>query len=117
MNTRGKTGKQGEELAQAYVRQYCSILAVNWKSGRYELDIIAEKNGQLFFIEVKTRTSDKFGYPEEAVNYKKEQHIRAAAVSYMEVHDLDPVAIRFDIIAIILHPDGSHSLCHLKDVC
>jgi len=117
MNTRGKTGKRGEELAQAYVQRYCAIRAVNWKSGRYELDIIAEQQGQLFFIEVKTRTGDKFGFPEEAVDHKKISHIHAAAESYMERYDLRPAAIRFDIIAIVLHRDGTHSLSHFRDVC
>lgn len=108
-------GQRGESIAQAYVRRHCTILHVNWKCGRREIDIIAEKEQHLFFIEVKTRSTDRFGWPEEAVNHRKEAHIRSVAENYLLYYDLNPVAIRFDIIAITFNGD-EYELVHLRDV-
>jgi putative endonuclease len=108
-------GQQGESIAQAYVRRYCTILHVNWKSGRKEIDIIARKNEQVYFIEVKTRSTDRFGWPEEAVNARKEEHIRSVATDYLLYYNLNPAAIRFDIIAITFSGE-KYELEHLKDV-
>jgi putative endonuclease len=108
-------GQQGESIARAYVRRHCTILHANWKCGRREIDIIAQKEQQLFFIEVKTRSTDRFGWPEEAVNHRKEEHIRSVAEQYLLQYDLGPVAIRFDIIAITFFGEA-YELLHLKDV-
>ncbi|SEW50556.1 YraN family protein [Chitinophaga arvensicola] len=108
-------GQRGESIAQAYVRRHCTILHVNWKCGKREIDIIARKAEELFFIEVKTRSTDRFGWPEEAVNYRKEEHIRSVAEEYLLQYDLEPVAIRFDIIAITFSGEV-YELLHLKDV-
>ncbi|NLR58063.1 YraN family protein [Chitinophaga polysaccharea] len=108
-------GQQGEAIAQAYVRRHCSVLHVNWKSGRREIDIIAGKDNNIYFIEVKTRCSDRYGWPEEAVNYKKEEHIRSVASDYLLQYGLHPVSIRFDIIAITFYGD-TYDLMHLRDV-
>ncbi len=116
MNSNGDIGKQGEQLAVQYTAGYCNIRHVNWKYGRYELDIIAEKAGTIYFIEVKTRTSTYFGFPEDAVTLAKEAHIRAAAEQYLDTYDLHPKAIRFDIISIVLRSGHSPELVHLKDV-
>ncbi|MBV8251094.1 MAG: YraN family protein [Chitinophaga sp.] len=116
MNSNRNIGKQGEQLAAQYTAGYCSIRHVNWKYGRYELDIIAERGGTIYFIEVKTRSSTHFGFPEDAVTVVKEAHIRAAAAHYLETYDLHPQAIRFDIISIVLRRGHSPELVHLKDV-
>ncbi|MEC5144673.1 YraN family protein [Chitinophaga sp. 212800010-3] len=108
-------GKQGEIIARAYVAQYCKILHVNWKSGKREIDIIAEKNGHLFFIEVKTRNTNRFGWPEEAVNGRKQEHIRSVATDYLHHFNLSPATIRFDIIAITFQ-EKEYELVHFRDV-
>ncbi|MFY0255654.1 YraN family protein [Chitinophaga sp. 30R24] len=95
-----KLGQRGEAIAQAYVRQFCSLRHLNWKSGKREIDIIAERNNVIYFIEVKTRSSSRYGWPEEAVDYRKQQHIQQAAANYLLQYALYPAAIRFDIIAI-----------------
>ena len=108
-------GRLGEKIAQQYVNQFCTIRHCNWKYGRKEIDIIAENNGVIYFIEVKTRSSDLFGWPEEAVNYKKKRSIQYAAEAYLLEFGLEPVAIRFDIIAIILTKEN-YELTHFRDV-
>lgn len=112
---RQDTGREGEKIAQAYVRRFCVIRHTNWKYGRKEIDIVAENGGTIYFIEVKARNSNRFGWPEEAVDNKKQEHIQLAAAAYLECFQLYPEAIRFDIIAITFTME-SHELLHLRDV-
>ncbi|WP_143310866.1 YraN family protein [Chitinophaga vietnamensis] len=111
-----RLGQQGERLALAYVRRYCDVLHTNWKYGRKEIDIIAARQGVIYFIEVKTRSSKRFGFPEQAVDHRKEAHIREVAEAYLRTYDLQPAAIRFDIISVIIKEAAMHELIHLRDV-
>lgn len=108
-------GQRGETIAQAYVRLHCTLLHLNWKSGRREIDIIASKDQTIYFIEVKTRSSALFGWPEEAVDFRKQEHIQSVANDYLLRYQLHPVAIRFDIIAITFSGE-EYELRHFRDV-
>lgn len=94
-------GKSGEELASEFLisRGYI-VRDVNWTSGKYELDIVAYKDKVLVVVEVKTRGSSDFAYPEEAVTEKKIRNIVRATEAYIMTHDLN-MDVRFDIISII----------------
>lgn len=94
-------GKSGEELASEFLisRGYI-VRDVNWTSGKYELDIVAYKDNILVVVEVKTRGSSDFAYPEEAVTEKKIRNIVRATEAYIMTHDLN-MDVRFDIISII----------------
>ncbi|MHC2990639.1 endonuclease [Pontibacter sp. HJ8] len=107
------TGSDGEDRAAAYLQQQgYGILLRNYKAGRGEVDIIAEKEGILVFVEVKTRANDLFGYPEEAVNNRKQQMLLNAAEAYIFKtgwqHD-----IRFDIVAITM--SDPPEVFHIED--
>jgi putative endonuclease len=107
-------GKKGEELAQAYLQsQGYKIKETNWKFSHAEIDIIAEKEGVLIFVEVKTKTYTYYGEPEESVDAKKERLICDAAASYMVKNDYE-WEFRFDIISILLTKD-SHEMKHFED--
>lgn len=108
-------GRRGEKIAAAYVRKYCQVLHQNWKYGRKEIDIIACRNACIYFIEVKTRSSGTFGWPEEAVDSRKKENILAAADAYLSTYDLAPAMIRFDIIAITFQ-GAAYELAHFRDV-
>ena len=78
------------------------ILEENWRYGRNEIDIIAEsQNGILVFIEVKTRTSDAFGMPDEQITEAQISRISNAAAFYMSAHHYS-WEFRFDVISILL---------------
>lgn len=99
-----RTGKLGENLASEYlIKKGYQIVERNLKANRAEIDIVALFEGVLIFVEVKTRTNNFFGYPEESVGIKKEENIaRAAAVIRENLnHEKE---IRFDIISITLQP-------------
>jgi putative endonuclease len=108
-------GKKGEDIAADFLllKNY-EILEKNWRFGKSEVDLIAMFNGVLIFIEVKTRSTDAFGKPEEFVSQKKQDMITFAAPRYMEKikHDW---AIRFDIISIIANKDDTYSIEHIED--
>ena len=78
---------------------YC-ILQRNWRRGRNELDIIATKDGQLVFVEVKTRRNETYGHAEDAVNDRKIRTLVSLADSYIKKFELDLPA-RFDVITVI----------------
>lgn len=106
-------GEHGEALAAEYLKKKgYTILERNFRFKRAEVDIIAKKEKLLLFVEVKARTNEHFGFPEEAVDQKKAALIIMAANQYIydkQWHD----EIRFDIIAISLKEKTA--IYHLED--
>ena len=95
-------GDAGEILAQKYLKkQKYKILDTNYKNKVGEIDIIAQKNKMLVFIEVKARETLAFGRPCEAVNLHKQNKIRACAEIYILKNKLQSVAVQFDVIEIL----------------
>jgi putative endonuclease len=116
MASHNELGKKGELIAQNYLQQQqYTVLHVNWKWGRKEIDVIALKNEQLVFVEVKTRINSVFGWPEEKVDHKKRQYLQGAAEVFMEKSGLTPVAIRFDVIAITFGEGDGMEVVHFED--
>lgn len=109
-------GKKGEAIAERHLIQLgWTILEHNWRYKRAEIDLIAKNTeGILIFIEVKTRSADYFGAPEEFVTAAQQARLIDAANRYMEAIDYD-WEIRFDIISIVCPSNSSHQLKHLKD--
>lgn len=95
-----KLGKEGEKRARSYLkRQGWKILEKNYKTPFGEIDIIAEKGEVVAFIEVKTRLSDIYGLPSEAVsNERKLRYIRGA--NYFFINKIIDCTVRFDIIEV-----------------
>ena len=95
------TGRLGEELAAEWLlAQGFVIMHKNWKHSYFELDVIASKDNILHFIEVKTRNSLAFGYPEEDVSKKKLRNLMEAAEEFLFQHD-DWNWIQYDVLSII----------------
>ena len=115
MAQHNELGQLGEQLAANFLQANgYTILARNWRVNRVEIDIIAELNDTLIFVEVKTRSSDFFGAPETAVTKRKKRLLAAAASAYMEQSGHD-WAIRFDIISIVLQLGEAPKLEHFED--
>lgn len=107
MSDNAALGNRGEELAATYLRQHgYSIRDRNWRSGRTEIDIIAENSGFVVFVEVKTRSADYHIHPAEAVNVPKQRTIINAASNYITRNGLVKEA-RFDIITVINSATGA----------
>lgn len=115
MSRHNQLGKQGEEQARQFLQNKgYIILETNWRSGRAEVDIIAQTNGTLIFIEVKTRTNYAFGYPEEAVHSAKEKMMAKAAEAYLYEKNID-AELRFDIVAVYFSRDDKWFIKHFED--
>lgn len=99
-NNNIKTGSKGEEEAIKYlIKGKYKILERNFKTKVGEIDIIAEKDGYIVFIEVKKRSSKAFGYGYEAVDVKKQQKIIKTANLYISYQKKESKC-RFDVISI-----------------
>ena len=109
-------GKEGEEMAAAwFTEKGYEILHRNWKASYYEIDIIASKNDTLHFVEVKTRKSSKFGFPEDSVTKKKFRDLQNAANQFLNRNPRYKW-VQFDILSII-HPGfGEPEILLLEDV-
>ena len=96
-----ETGQSGEKLAVEFLKkQGFKIMETNFNSKFGEIDIIAKEKDCLVYIEVKTRSSREFGLPEEAVGYRKLEHIKKAADFYRSTHKKLPESDRVDVVAI-----------------
>ena len=97
-----ETGRVGEDAAVRYLEQQgYLILERNFRLRIGEVDIIARDGAYLVFIEVKTRRSNIFGSPFEAVNQRKQQRIARVALAYTARQRLE-VPVRFDVAAVHL---------------
>jgi putative endonuclease len=111
-----KTGKAGEQLAATFLQKLgYTLLDLNWRHHHWELDIVATRGNTLHFVEVKTRTSLLFGYPEEHISAKKMKHLKNAACHY---HYLHPQFknIQFDVIAINFVNGKDPAVYYMEDV-
>ena len=103
MNTK-ILGTKGEVLAQKYLKKLgLKILQKNYKNMLGEIDIICfdKKTDETIFVEVKTRSSELFGRPKEAVNLFKQKKIKNCALIYLKNNNLLDSKIRFDVVEVL----------------
>ncbi len=107
-------GKKGEELAINYLQDNgYAIIEKNYRFKKAEVDVIAQKEGVLVAIEVKTRSSTYFGNPQDFVNPKKIKLLVIAIDNYVVEKDLD-VEVQFDIIAVLKYKE-TYKIHHIED--
>ena len=107
-------GQVGENKASEFlIHKGYQILHRNWRYGHKELDIVAQKEDTVIFVEVKTRRNTLFGFPQDAVNEKKIRRIISSADAYIKYYKIDN-PIRFDIISIITDEDNE-MIEHIED--
>lgn len=102
------TGKIGEDIAGRYLASNgYNILQRNYRTKYGEIDIIAKEGDYIVFIEVKTRRSQNFGYPREAVDKYKQSRIRNIASLYMAAKKLRDKKVRFDVVEVVLNENNN----------
>ena len=115
MASHNELGKQGEKAAADFLlSKGYKIRHTNWKSEKYELDIVAEKDNMLVVVEVKTRSTNFFGNPEEFVSNAKMKRIINAANHYIQTYD-SKLETQFDIISVLKTADGKFNIEHIED--
>lgn len=109
-------GKKGEEIAEKYLKsKRYKIICKNFYTRKGEIDIIALKEKNLIFIEVKTRTNNKYGTPAMAVNPTKIKHMKFAAKIFLLLNKFNKYDIRFDVIEVVIK-NGKCVINHIKQV-
>lgn len=111
---RALLGKWGEKQALKFLKaKGHQLLTKNFSCERGEIDIItAEANGTIVFVEVKTRTSENFAMAEDAVNYEKQRKMSITSKFFLSEHNIRNRPYRFDIITVILPPEGKKQINH-----
>ena len=106
LNTSHLLARTGEQLAEDYFRRHqYDILDRNYRCSFGEIDLIVEKNGCLVFVEVKTRSSEAVGSPEEAVHLYKQKKLYKTAQFYLKEKNISEMDMRFDVISILLRKE------------
>jgi len=118
MNLKNKIGRFGQQLAANYFLAHgYKVLAENFYTQAGEIDLILEKDNQLIFVEVKTRLSEKFGLPEEAIDANKKEKLYSAGLKYLELNNVENDNFRFDCLAVLINKEEKKALIrHHKNI-
>lgn len=101
LNRQQQFGKRSERMAAEFLkRRGYRILETNYRSTVGEVDIIASEKGTIVFVEVKARSSNRFGSPKGAVTPAKQRKISMAALDYLKRSGQVGASARFDVVAI-----------------
>lgn len=107
-------GRWGEERTAEYLRDKgLNVLEHNYRCPVGEIDLIAQQDGTLVFVEVKTRRSLGFGLPAESVTFKKQKKYFKIAQYYMKEKGIKNFSCRFDVVEVMINHDGS---CHFNHI-
>lgn len=109
-----RIGKWGEDVAAGCLTQRgCEVIARNVRTPYGEIDIVAKQGEIIIFVEVKTRTTDKMGLPEESITARKRRHMLSAAEHYAAEHEFDHWQI--DVVAIEGKPGAKPKITYFEN--
>ena len=115
MDARRTLGATGESLAADLYRKLgFTIVDRNWRCASGELDLVVASGRLLVFCEVKTRRTDFFGSPAEAVGYAKQARLRRLAAAWMSEHRTGWKNVRFDVVSVVIG-ETEPQITHLPD--
>jgi len=104
---RGDLGRLGEEAAIGHLkRSGYRIIARNVRNSYGELDAVAVEGGEIAFVEIRTRTDENLGSPEESMTPSKRAHIIRAALAWLQSKDWEDQPMRFDFVGVQFGADG-----------
>ena len=115
-NYKKELGKKGELIAEEFlIKNEYKIICKNFYTKKGEIDIIVQKDNEIIFVEVKTRTNLKFGTPAMAINYTKKKYIKLSAKIFLYLNqDIKYSSIRFDVIEVFIKND-KYIINHIKN--
>jgi putative endonuclease len=115
MDPRADLGRAGEDAAAAFYRRHgFTVLERNFRCSEGELDLVARRGSLLVFCEVKTRSSERWGFPAEAVDWRKQARLRRLAGRWLVERRPQVCDIRLDVMAVVADPTGLR-LTHVPD--
>jgi putative endonuclease len=115
MDARPGLGRRGEDVAVSVFRHLgFEVVQRNYRCKHGEVDLIARRGRVLVFCEVKTRRTDLWGIPAEAVDHRKQSRLRLLAGVWLAEHRVGRVEVRFDVVSVIVRPDRDE-VTHIPD--
>ena len=116
MRAKDGVGQYGERVAARHLEQNgLQVIECNWRCGQGEIDIVAREGELLVFVEVKTRSSERYGVPAEAVNWAKRNRIRGLATMWLAQHPHPYGKLRFDVVSVLRRTAGASVVDHYRD--
>ncbi len=116
MATHNELGKKGELIAAQWLSVHgYEIIHKNWRHAHVEVDIIASKEELLHFIEVKSRSNNMFGYPEESISEKKIQNLMLAADEFL-FRFPQWKRVQYDVLSININEQGKIEFFLIEDI-
>ncbi|MGD9210198.1 MAG: YraN family protein [Desulfobacteraceae bacterium] len=111
-----RKGQRSESLALRYLTlKGYTIIAQNHRSRLGEIDIIAKEKDTIVFVEVKARSTERFGTPKLAVTQQKQKKLSRLALEYLKNHGKSYAKARFDVVAIVQHNSGMPEIELIKN--
>jgi putative endonuclease len=115
MDARPGLGRRGEDLAvSVFQRLGFEIVQRNYRCKHGEIDLISRRGRVLVFCEVKTRRTDVWGLPAEAVDRRKQSRLRLLAALWLAERAVGRVEVRFDVVSVIVRPNRNE-VTHIPD--
>jgi putative endonuclease len=110
-------GRYGEDVAARHLTEAgLVVIERNWRCREGEIDIVAREGDVLVLCEVKTRRSEAYGTPLEAVTYRKAARQRVLAAKWLAERAVHPRAVRFDVVGVLANGHGAAAVQHLRGV-
>ena len=108
-------GERGERIAERWLRERgWRVIQRRFRSGHRDIDLVAERDGLIAFVEVKARTGSQFGDPVQAVDWRKQRELGRSARVWIARHGRNTDAYRFDVIGILIE-EGRVRVRHVED--
>lgn len=105
-------GRWGEKVAAHFLEAKGYVIVErNWRTGRGEIDLVAQQGPTLVFVEVKTRRGQNYGTPEESITPRKQEKLLELVQTYLADHNLGEQEWRIDVVAIELDKQGKLIRC------
>lgn len=106
-------GREGEDIAAKYLEQKgYAVLDRDWHCGHKDLDLVVTKDNTIVFVEVKTRTGNEWGDPQDFITDRKIRRIVNSADAYLRFNQVD-MDVRFDVISIVAE-GGEYKIEHIE---
>jgi putative endonuclease len=106
---RQRFGEIGERVAERWLRRHgWRIVQRRFRNGHRDIDLVAERDGTVVFVEVKARHGDAFGDPVEAVHWRKQRELSRSALVWIDRHGRADESYRFDVIGVLVQRASGH---------
>jgi putative endonuclease len=114
---RKKLGRWGEKRCESFLKKKgLRKLARNFSCKSGEIDLImVDTNGVIVFVEVRSKTNESFGPPEESITYSKKARLLRAARYFLAIHNIKDRAFRFDVVTVVLGQSGRAQIRHYEN--